>query len=141
MLNYVEIPVRQQWFIIISGFLLLLIVIELVRQRKILEQYSAIWITIGVLSLLFVWFYPYIQRFTLLIGAGQTTSTVLFSAIFFLLLMNLQFSVKITDFSFKIKDAIQEITLLSNEINRLKNELHQVRLEEKNLQTEKTINL
>jgi len=131
MLNYVEIPFRQQWFIFISGFLLLVIVIELVRQRKILEQYSAVWMLIGVLSLLFVWLYPYVMRFTLLIGAGQTTSTVLFSAVFFLLLMNLQFSVKITDFSFKLKDAIQEITLLSNEINRLKDELQKTHSEEK----------
>ncbi len=137
MLNYVEIPFRQQWFIIISGFLLLVIVIELVRQRKILEQYSAIWMLIGVLSLLFVWLYPYIQRFTLLIGAGQTTSTVLFSAIFFLLMMNLQFSVKITDFSFKLKDAIQEITLLSNEINRLREELQKIPQDEKEKQKER----
>ncbi|MGC9326657.1 MAG: DUF2304 domain-containing protein [Candidatus Hinthialibacter sp.] len=117
-----EIPVRQQIFIILSGLILLSIVVELVRRRKILEQYSAIWILIGILSISFVWLYPFVQWFTSFIGAGMTTSSVLFLAVFFLLLMNLQFSVKITDFSFKLKDAIQEITLLTDELEKLKEE-------------------
>ncbi len=115
-----DIPYRQQIFIIISGFILLSIVIELVRRRKILEQYSAVWIAIGIFAISFLWIYPWIQWFTELIGAGLTTSTVLFMGIFFLLLMNLQFSVKITEFSFKLKDAIQEITLLNHELENLR---------------------
>ncbi|MBN2328543.1 MAG: DUF2304 domain-containing protein [Candidatus Omnitrophica bacterium] len=123
MTPQVEIPFRQQIFIIISGLILLSIVVELVRRRKILEQYSAIWILIGILSISFIWMYPFVQWFTSFIGAGMTTSSVLFMAVFFLLLMNLQFSVKITDFSFKLKDAIQEISLLNGELERLKEEL------------------
>ncbi len=122
-MNSLEIPLRQQIFIITSGLILLCIIIELVRRRKILEQYSAIWIAIGVFAISFLWLYPYLEWFTKFIGAGMTTSAVLFLAIFFLLLMNLQFSVKITDFSFKLKDAIQEITLLNNELDQLRAEI------------------
>lgn len=125
MASMADLPYRQQLFIIVFGFILLAIIIELVRQRKILEQYSAIWIAIGIFAISFLWLYPFVKWFTYFIGAGMTTSTVLFMAIFFLLLMNLQFSVKITDFSFKLKDAIQEITLLNNELNRLRSELKQ----------------
>jgi len=132
-MNNIEIPFRQQLFIIISGLTLLCIIIELVRRRKILEQYSAIWIAIGVFAISFLWLYPYMEWFTKFIGAGMTTSAVLFLAIFFLLLMNLQFSVKITDFSFKLKDAIQEITLLSNELDQLRTKIKSTN----NLNTEK----
>lgn len=131
MIGQAEIPLRQQYFIIISGFFLLTIIIELVRRRKILEQYSAIWIAIGILSLSFVWLYPFLGWFTRLIGAGYTTSAVLFLSTFFLLLMNLQFSVKITDFSFKMKDAIQEIALLTDEVTQLRNELMSIKESQK----------
>jgi hypothetical protein len=119
MNNLDIIPQNQKVFIILTGFFLLFIVVELVRRRKMLEQYSAIWIFISLCAVSFIWLYPFILRLTEFIGAGSTTSTILFGGFFALLLLNLQLSVKISEFSHHIKDLIQGLTLLTDKVERL----------------------
>jgi hypothetical protein len=125
-MNYHNLPPNQVYFVIIAGLSLLFIVIELVRRRKMLEQYSILWIVIGVCAATFLWLYPLIQKLTVLIGAGYTTSTILFGAIFILLLIVLQLCVKLTEFSHNIKDLVQEISLLSDEIDTLRKKYESV---------------
>ncbi|HOJ60956.1 MAG TPA: DUF2304 domain-containing protein [bacterium] len=118
-MNGAEIPANQKVFIIITGLVLLCIVIELVRRRKMLEQYSALWILIGVLSVIFVWLYPLVEWITALIGAGWTTSTILFGATLALLLLNLQICVKISEFQYNIKDIVQELAMLADQVQKM----------------------
>ncbi|MFB3787227.1 MAG: DUF2304 domain-containing protein [bacterium] len=118
-MNGAEIPANQKVFIIITGFVLLCIVIELVRRRKMLEQYSALWILIGVLSVTFVWLYPLVEWITAVIGAGWTTSTILFGATLALLLLNLQICVKISEFQYNIKDIVQELAMLADRVQKM----------------------
>lgn len=118
-----SLPFRQQLFMVICGIVLLAIVIWFIRNRKILEQYSIVWIATSLFAICFPWLYSWVEWVTFSIGAGSTTSTVLFFAVLFLLLMNLQMTVKITDLSHKEKDTIQEIALLSHEIDRLRAEI------------------
>ncbi len=115
-----DLPIRQIYFIVISGFFLLILILELVRRRKLLEQYSAMWLAIGIFSIAFVWIYPIIQEVTQIIGAGQTTSTILFFAFFSLLILNLQLCVKISEFSYNIKDIAQDNALLRKELEDLR---------------------
>ena len=114
--------VNQKIFILSTGFIFLLIVIDLVRRRKMLEQYSALWILIGIGCLSVIWLMPLLEWLNRLIGAGSTTSTILFIGVFMSLLLNLQLSLKITDFSFKIKNLVQEISILTNRIQELEDE-------------------
>jgi len=125
-MNYMEIPFRQQIFILIIGGFLLFTIIELVRQRKMLEQYSIIWVFIGILSISYIWLYPIIRWLTVVIGAGFTVSTTLFIAIFILLLLNLQLYIKLTEYSHIIKDLIQHQTIMQNELQEADLRLDQV---------------
>ena len=118
-MNGAEIPANQKVFIILTGIVLLGIVIELVRRRKMLEQYSALWILIGVLSVTFVWLYPLVEWITAMIGAGWTTSTILFGATLALLLLNLQICVKISEFQYNIKDIVQELAMLADQVQKM----------------------
>ena len=118
-MNGAEIPANQKVFIIITGFILLCIVIELVRRRKMLEQYSALWILIGVCAVTFLWLYPLVEWITALIGAGWTTSTILFGATLALLLLNLQLCVKISEFQYNIKDIVQELAMLADRVQKM----------------------
>lgn len=120
------LPQNQKIFIILTGFILLFIVVELVRRRKILEQYSAIWLFISLCAVSFVWIYPFVNWVTKLIGAGGTTSTILFGGFFALLLLSMQLSVKISEFAFHIKDIIQELTLLSERVRSLNERLERL---------------
>lgn len=118
-----SLPLNQKIMIILFGCAFLFMVIELVRRRKMMEQYSALWLIIGVGCLSILWTFPLIVWFTDLIGAGFTTSTILFIGFLMLLLINLQLTLKISDFSFKIKDLVQEHALLTDELNQLKSDL------------------
>lgn len=127
--NVTLLPENQKIFIIITGVLLLVIVVELVKRRKIMEQYSAIWLLISLTAVCFIWVYPFFYWFTDIIGAGFTTSTILFAGLFALLLLNLQLTVKISEFAFHIKDIIQELTLLSNKIQKINSKIHQLEIQ------------
>ncbi len=120
-----DLPIRQEFFMVVCGLILLAIVIWFIRNRKILEQYSIVWIATALFAICFPWLYSWVEWFTVFIGAGSPTSTVLFFAVLFLLLMNLQMTVKITDLSHKEKDTIQEIALLSYEVDRLRAEMNE----------------
>lgn len=110
------LPVRQQVFIILVGVFILLVVIELIRKRKLLEQYAAIWLVLGLLAVSCVWLYPWIFWLTHIIGAGFTTSTILFFAVFVAFMLIMQLCIKISEQSHQIKDLAQEVTLLKYEL-------------------------
>ncbi|MDX9754944.1 MAG: DUF2304 domain-containing protein [bacterium] len=121
--NVDMLPDNQKIFIILTGCLLLVVVVELIRRRKMLEQYSAIWLFISLCAVGFIWIYPLLVRLTHLIGAGYTTSTILFCGLFAVILLTLQLSVKISEFAFHIKDMIQELTLLAHKVDQLSQRL------------------
>ena len=123
-IDEMSLPIRQQFFMVVCGLVLLAIGIWFIRNRKILEQYSIVWIATALFAICFPWLYSWVEWVTYSIGAGSPTSTVLFFTVLFLLLMNLQMTVKITDLSHKEKDTIQEIALLSYEIDRLRAEMN-----------------
>ncbi|MGI6457284.1 MAG: DUF2304 domain-containing protein [bacterium] len=123
-------PSRQGVLIIICGSILLFTVINLIRNRRLLEQYGILWIAIGIASLFAFWLYPLLLWFTNFIGAGSTTSALLFVAVFVLLLINIQLSIKISEYAYKIKDIVQSVSILQYEIQQLKKSVKTLEKEE-----------
>lgn len=115
-----ELPLRQQMFAFVSGSILLLIIVELIRRRKMLEQYSAIWFIIGMSAITFIWWWPLVWIITAWIGAGLTTSTILFFGLLASLLIILQLCVKVSEFSHKLKDLVQEIAIVHHELKQVR---------------------
>jgi len=105
-------PLRQKVFAIIISIAILVVIIELVRRRKLREEYSFLWLVIGSLTFVLATWYGLLKAITKLIGAGFTTSTLFFFAIVFLMLMNLHFSIKISELTEKVKTLAQEIALM-----------------------------
>ena len=50
-----DLPPRQKFVAILVAVTILLIIIELIRQRKLREEYSVLWIITGVSLLVLVW--------------------------------------------------------------------------------------
>ncbi len=92
---------------------LLFVVLELVRRRKLKEEYAWLWLTAGVACLVLGLSYRLLQMLTHLMGAGFTSSTLFFIGIFFLLALNLQFSVKVSRLETQVKNLAQQIALLT----------------------------
>jgi hypothetical protein len=86
--------------------------VELVRKRRLREEYSVLWILTGIgICVLAVW-YGLLKKITAFIGAGLPTSTLFFFALIFLILLSLQFSVRISALHDQVKELAQKIALM-----------------------------
>ena len=94
---------------------ILLFIFELVRRRRLKEEYSVLWIaTALVLLVLSVWFSA-LERLTKLIGGVAPTSTLFFFGLLFVVVLLLHFSVRISAMERRFTAMIQEVGLLSLE--------------------------
>ena len=112
-------PLRQKIFAIIISLTLLIFIIELVRRKKLREEYSWLWLLTGAMILILALWYDLLQGITHLIGAGLPTSTLFFLGLVFLILIAIQFSVKVSELNNQVKNLAQENGLLKNRVEEL----------------------
>jgi hypothetical protein len=104
---------RQAILALVAGVGLLAVIIELVRRRKLKEEYAWLWIAAGVAILIVGVSYDLLLGLTRLIGAGYTSSTLFFFGLFFVIALCLQFSVKISRLETQLKNLSQEMAILA----------------------------
>lgn len=98
---------------ILIGAFLFIFIIELVRRRKLGEEYAWLWLITGmVVVLLSVW-YDLLVFVSGLIGGILPSSVLFFFGMIFLLLISIHHSVKISRLSDQVKTLTQEIALKS----------------------------
>jgi hypothetical protein len=108
---------------IVGSIALLVFVIELVRRRRMKEEYSVLW-TLTALTLLVMALWPSLLTFlTTALGAVLASSTLFFTGLIFALLMLLHFSVRISSLERNLTALVQELGLMSVERDRLRREL------------------
>jgi hypothetical protein len=101
-------------FIAVAGSVFVFVfVIELVRRRRLKEEYSLLWIlTSAGLIVLAAWD-GLLNEASNLIGAAAPQSTLFFFGLTFVVLMLLHFSIRISALERQIISLVQEIGLLS----------------------------
>ena len=105
---------RQQIFALVASVALLIFIIEMVRRRKLREEYSWLWIIVGVaIMVLSVWF-GLLKWLTDLIGAVSPVSTFFVFGILFLVVTNIYFSIKISTLTTQVKNLAQRLAILDN---------------------------
>jgi hypothetical protein len=68
--------------------------------------------------------YDWLVSLTRLIGAGLPTSTLFFGSIIFLILLSVQFSIKISKLSDQVKNLVQDNALLRKKLDELLKKSH-----------------
>ncbi len=116
-------PFRQRIFALTISIGLLLLIIDWVRRRKLREEYSALWILIGVVVLVMALWFELLKWITRLVGAVEPVSTLFFFGLFFLMLICLHFSVKMSEMSNQLRDLAQVIGILENQLRQLQDKL------------------
>lgn len=111
-------PLRQKIFAILICVAIFTAIIELVRRRKLREEYSWLWLTTGSVIFVLAVQYDWLVAITRFIGAGFPTSTLFFFGIIFLILMCLHFSLVLSRFTNQIKNLSQEVALLKNQLKK-----------------------
>lgn len=123
--------VQQQIFSILVSLAVFFFTIDLVRKKRLREEYSLLWLGTSVLMIVLIIRYEWLLALTRLIGAVLPTTTLFLGSILFLILLAVQFSMKISALSNQVKDLVQENALLRYEFEQCcKNS--EVQLPEKN---------
>ena len=111
---------RQKVFALMAAVLLILLILELIRRRKLREEYALVWLAVGAGIVFLVWFYGLLEGLTRLIGAVAPTTTLFLFAFFFLLVMAMHFSIKFSKLVGQIKELTQEIGILRAELEEIR---------------------
>jgi len=107
---------RQQLVAIIGAVAVVLLVVELVRRRKLREEYSWVWIaTAGCIAILAL-NQSLLKTIGSWIGAASSVSTLFFGAIVFLIALAVQFSVRLSRLTHRQRTLAQRLALLEEEL-------------------------
>lgn len=106
---------RQRIATLIIGGIILLIIVELIRRRKLREEYSWLWLLTGVVMFLMVVWYDFTLFVTRLIGAVLPTTAIFLLGLLFLVAVNIHFSAKISELTMQVKNLAQELAIMRTE--------------------------
>lgn len=106
------IDTRTRVIAIAGALLLLLLIIDLVRRRKLKEEYSVLWVITALVLLVLASWYGLLQRITKAIGGVADSSTLFFFGLLFAFFMLLHFSVRVSALERRLTALVQEIGLL-----------------------------
>jgi hypothetical protein len=92
---------------------LLLFIIELVRRRRLKEEYSVLWVVTAIVLIVLASWGGLLHTITHAIGAVAESSTLYFFGLLFVVFLLLNFSVKVSVLERRLTAVVQEIALLS----------------------------
>jgi hypothetical protein len=113
--------------IIVGGLsiILLLITFELIRKKRLREEYAIFWLFTGIAVLVFsLWPDVFLSQFFARITGIFYLSAVVLIAFFFLLLIVLHFSVVISTLMDRNKELSQRYSILELEVKQMKRLSH-----------------
>jgi hypothetical protein len=113
-------PIRNKVIALVVGLWMLFLIIELVRRRKLREEYSWLWLMTGSVILLLTLWFDLLKWMTELVGAVSPSSTIFLFAFLFLVFISLHFSVVISKLTDRNKELAQRYALLDLEVHELK---------------------
>ncbi len=108
----------QRTFAVLVSLATLFVIVELVRRRRLKEEYSWLWIATSAGMLLLSGWYGLIERITHLIGAVTVTTTLFLFGLLFLLLISVHFTTVISRLTQQVRRLTQELALISAERSR-----------------------
>ncbi len=98
---------------ILAALAILVAIIELVRRRKLKEEYSVLWVlTALIVFVLSVW-YGALNALRSALGADVPSSALFFCGLVFAVLLLLHFSIRVSSMERQITSLVQEVGLLS----------------------------
>ena len=110
---------RQTTFALVTSIVAFLFIVELVRRRRLREEYSWLWLlTSGAMIVLVVWF-QLLLGITSLVGSVTPITTLLLFAVLFLFAIVVHYSVIISKLTTQVKNLAQELALVSNKMRDL----------------------
>jgi hypothetical protein len=115
-----ELPPGQKTVAFVLAIGMLVAVVELVRRRKLREEYALVWLGTGLALLLLAWQHQWLSWFQQLISAKSPVSALFLGAFLFLMFLSLLFSVRLSKMSFRQRKLVQRLAILEKELAELR---------------------
>ena len=104
------------------SIILLVIVFELIRRRRLREEYSLLWLLSGILILVISIFPKLFELISKMMGMYYLTALLVLSFLFLLMIV-LQFSTVISQLSERNKDMTQELAIMDFKFKQIEEQL------------------
>jgi hypothetical protein len=108
--------VRIQIVAIVGATALLLLILELVRQRRLLERYALLWLFSGIVLLALAIWRGALEQLAELVGIAYPPNALFFVAFAFVLMLLLHFSVVVSRLTDQTKVLAQRLALLEERV-------------------------
>jgi hypothetical protein len=102
----------QRAFAILVSISTFLVVMELIRRRRLREEYAFLWVLTTVGMMVLATWYGLIEWITQVIGAVAVTTTLFLFALLFLLLISVHFTTVISRLTVQVRRLTQELAIL-----------------------------
>jgi hypothetical protein len=103
---------------ILGSIALLVFIVELVRRRRLKEEYSVLWVLTALALLLLAAWGGLLHDLTHLVGAISQASTLYFFGLIFVVFLLLHFSVRVSNLERRVIVLLQEIALINEREQR-----------------------
>ena len=113
---------RSIVFAVGASVLALLVVLELVRRRRLREEYSLLWLATAVVMLVVGVWRELLYSLSAAVGIHYPPNLLFLLAALFLLFIQLYLSTVITKLTQENKEIAQQVALLRYEVERLRGE-------------------
>lgn len=107
---------RIQILAIIGSLALIVFIIELIRRRRLKEEFSVLWLGMGLVFLIISLFRGLLDKFSVLVGIGYPPAALFLILIMGLLVILVHFSVAISELKESNKKLAQQLGLLRQQI-------------------------
>jgi hypothetical protein len=112
---------RVQFFAVVGSIALFIFILELIRKRRIREQYSLLWFFFGLVFIILSIWEEGLAQIAHFIGIAYPPAALLLFLVIAIFLILIQYSIIISKLSDKNDKLIQEIALLREEFEKMKN--------------------
>jgi hypothetical protein len=109
----------------VAAFLALVmffIAFDLVRRRKLKEEYSLLWIAVTAAMCILAFWGDLLFRIRDLVGAASANSIIFLCGLGFLTLVSVHYSIRLSDLTDRNKDLAQAVAILNMELESLRQE-------------------
>jgi len=109
---------KIQYFAIAGSIIFLIFIFILVRNKKIKEEYSILWLFFGIIFLLISLWRDVLIQLSNFLGIAYPPVAFILILILGIFLILIQYSIVISNLKEKNKDLVQRIGLMEHEIKK-----------------------
>jgi hypothetical protein len=116
------LPFKAQMVAAFLALGMFLFAFDLVRRRKLKEEYSLLWIGVTAAMCVIAFWGDLLLGITHLIGAMNANSVIFLFGLGFLTLVSVHYSIRLSDLTDRNKDLAQAVAILSMELESIRQE-------------------